>query len=128
MDHLFYAQVFGVTAVLLALGILFNLDHSRKMAQEMIHSSTGYIMGGVLPAVFGSWIVTQHNNWTMGWPIAVTLIGWFMLLVAIFRLWFVRKWISLLEHQVDRIPVLFALFGLMLGLLLCYIGFVSHHW
>ena len=128
MNHVFYAQIFGIVSLLLALGILFNLDHSKKMAEQMIHSSTGYIMGGVLPVIFGSWIVTQHNVWLHGWPLVVTLIGWFMLIIGVFRLWFVRIWIQLLDKHLDRIPVLFALFGLILGFLLCYVGFISHVW
>jgi hypothetical protein len=127
-NHIIYAKIFGLVSIVLALGILFNLSHAKKMANEMIHSSTGYIMGGVLPVIFGSWVATQHNIWALHWGLAVTLVGWFMLLIGIYRLWFVNTWISLMEKHYDKIPVLFALFGLMLGCMLCYIGFVSHHW
>lgn len=85
-------------------------------------------MGGVLPVIFGSWVVIEHNVWISGWPLVVTVIGWFMLLIGAYRLWFVKSWTNLLQDHYDKVPVLFALFGLILGLLLSYVGFVSHHW
>lgn len=127
MDYIAYSKLFGIVSLLLALGILFNLGHAKQMADQMTKDSTGYIMGGVLPVIFGSWIITQHNIWTPSWALVVTLVGWFMLLIGVYRLWFVDSWTRLLSRHHSKIPVLFALFGLILSLLLCYVGFVSHH-
>ena len=126
MDHIVYAQVFGLTAVALSVGIFMNLSHTKKMAREMIFSSVGYLLGGILPTVWGAWMITQHNVWTGLWPTAITLLGWGIFLLGIFRLWFAKAWMSILEENVEFLPSLFALFGLILGLLMCYIGFVAH--
>lgn len=123
------AQLFGIVSLLLSLGVLFNLDNSRKMALELTQhaSPAGYILAGVLPIIFGTWVITQHSDWTVGWPLVVTLIGWIMMLLGVIRLWFVHAWANTVQKHVDKVPVLFSLFGLMIGLLLSYIGFVSHH-
>lgn len=126
MDHIAYAQVIGLTVLMVSLGILTNLSHAKKMAAQMIPSSVGFVLGGVIPTLIGSWAITQHNIWTGFWPITMTIIGWFIFFLGIFRLWFVKIWIKLLEENIKYLPILFALFGLMGGLLLCYIGFFSH--
>lgn len=127
VEYLLYARIFGIVSIILATGILFNLDHSQKMAEQMIHNATGYIMGGVLPIIFGTWLLMEHNIWVLGWPIVVTIIAWGMLLVGTFRVWFPRFWKAALTKYHTKVPILFALFGLIIGALLLYVGFVSSH-
>ena len=127
MDYISYAKWFGIVSIILSLGILFNIENSRQLAAELIDTASGYIVGGVLPLIFGSWVITQHNQWTSGWSLAVTIIGWLMLLVGLFRLWFVQAWRQLLKENLDTIPILFSLFGLAIGILLTYVGFVQLH-
>jgi hypothetical protein len=33
-------------------------------------------------------IVSVHNQWSAGWPVTVTLVGWFFVLGGLFRLLF----------------------------------------
>lgn len=120
------AQLFGVVSLILALGILFNLDNARQMAMRVTDSVSGYILGGVLPLVFGTWVVTQHSHWLLAWPTVVTVIGWAMLLAGLMRVWFVKTWRNIMKAYNDKLPVLFSLFGLIFGLLLSYVGFFSH--
>ncbi|MBV9576843.1 MAG: hypothetical protein JO149_09490, partial [Gammaproteobacteria bacterium] len=54
MDYIVFARWFGLVSLFLSLGILFNLEDAREMAKNMVKSETGYIMGGVLPVIFGS--------------------------------------------------------------------------
>lgn len=127
MSYIQSAQLFGIVSILLALGVLFNLDHSKQMAEELVNSVSGYILAGVLPTIFGTWILTLHSDWSPGWHVLVLVIGWLMLLSGVMRLWFVRQWKHWMNQYLDKLPVLFALFGLMLGCVLAYVGFVSHH-
>ena len=126
-EHIIYARVFGLFCLILSFGILGNLGHAKKMANEMIHDATGYIMGGVLPLIISSWLLITHNSWTFGWPLVITMIAWVLLGLAILRLWFVKSWLHLMERYYDKLPILFALFGLIFGMLMCYVGFVSPH-
>ena len=110
---------------LLSFGILFNLDDAKELARDLVTSAAGYIMGGVLPIIFGSLALVQHHVFTAGWSLVVSVIGLFMVLIGAFRVLFVKQWRRLVSAHVDSIPVLFSLFGLMLGLLLLYTGFIS---
>jgi hypothetical protein len=44
-----------------------------------------YLNGTVL-FVAGLSIVRAHNYWIRGWPVIVTLVGWFVILLGLFRM------------------------------------------
>ena len=126
MTYLMFARWFGLVSVILAFGILFNLEDAREMAKNMVKSETGYIMGGVLPVIFGSLSLLFYNGIVLDWPFVVTLVGLAMLLVGAFRIIFVKQWKALLSQHIEQIPFLFSLFGLMLGVVLLYVGFIAN--
>ena len=123
MSYIMFSRWFGLISVILSLGILFNLDDAKVMAKHMLENETGYIMGGVLPIIFGTLAFMQHSSFKPGWQIVVTLIGLFMLIIGIFRVIFVQQWKKLIQRHLDKVPTLFSLFGLICGLLLIYVGF-----
>lgn len=125
MSYIIFARWFGLVSVFLSLGILFNLEDAQEMAKGMIKTETGYIMGGVLPIIFGSLALLFAPDVDVKWDTVVTIIGAGMVGAGIFRVMFVNQWKRLMERNLQQIPFLFSLFGLMLGLVLLYIGFVA---
>lgn len=125
MTYLVFARWFGLVSIILSFGILFNLEDAREMAKNMVKSESGYIMGGVLPVIFGSLSLMFANSFELGWTLLITLVGASTLLVGIFRVVFVRQWKLLIARHIEQIPFLFSLFGLMLGVILLYIGFFA---
>ena len=123
MSYLIFARWFGLISIILSLGILFNLEDAKAMARNMVDGESGYIMGGVLPIIFGSLAFMQHNRFVPGWQIVVTLIGLFMLVIGAYRVLFVNSWKRLISRHLNKVPFLFSLFGLILGCLLLYVGF-----
>lgn len=126
MTYIIFARWFGLVSALLSLGILFNLEDARDMAKHMVKSDSGYIMGGVLPIIFGSLSLMFVNNFDLGWSSIITLIGSSMLLIGIFRVIFVKQWKALISQYIQEIPFLFSLFGLMFGVILLYVGFIAN--
>jgi uncharacterized membrane protein len=126
MTYIIFARWFGLVSVLLSLGILFNLEDARDMAKHMVKSDSGYIMGGVLPIIFGSLSLLFVDSFQIGWTLLVTLIGASMVSIGIFRVIFVKQWKTLLSQYLQEIPFLFSFFGLMFGLILLYIGFIAN--
>jgi hypothetical protein len=126
MTYLMFARWFGLVSIILSLGILFNLEDAREMAKNMVKTETGYIMGGVLPVIFGGLSLQFFDGFDIGWSMVVTLVGITMVAIGLFRVIFVRQWKSLLSKHIEKIPFLFSLFGLMLGVILLYIGFVAN--
>jgi len=125
MDYIAFARLFGVVSTVLALGVLFNLDDARRMAKDMVGTAAGYIVAGVLPLIFGTWVLTATACSHLSWSLVVCLIGWVMFLFGCFRLLFVKLWLAWVRSATDEAPLLFSLFGLMMGLLLLYIGFIA---
>lgn len=125
MTYIVFARWFGLVSVILSLGILFNLEDAREMAKHMVKSETGYIMGGVLPIIFGSLSLMFMDNFQLDWDLLVTLVGLAMISIGIFRVIFVKQWRALIAKNIDKIPFLFSLFGLMFGVVLLYIGFIA---
>ena len=125
MTYIVFARWFGLVSIILSFGILFNLEDARTMARNMVKSETGYIMGGVLPVIFGSLSLMFANSFEMGWTLLITLVGASTLIIGSFRVLFVNQWKILISKHIEQIPFLFSLFGLMLGVILLYIGFVA---
>lgn len=125
MTYIVFARWFGLVSVFLSLGILFNLENAREMAKHMVRSETGYIMGGVLPIIFGSLCLIYVDSFDIGWNLVLTFVGSCMLAAGIFRALFVRQWQTLIARHIEQIPFLFSLFGLMFGVILIYVGFIA---
>jgi hypothetical protein len=125
MTYLVFARWFGLVSIILSFGILFNLEDAGRMARNMVESETGYIMGGVFPVIFGSLSLMFANSFEMGWTLLITLVGISTLLIGVFRVIFVSQWKRLISKHIDQIPFLFSLFGLMLGVILLYVGFIA---
>jgi hypothetical protein len=126
MDYLVFARWFGLVSLILSLGILFNLEDARQMARNMVKDESGYVMGGVLPVIFGSLSILFVNSFESSWTLLITLVGACVLLVGIFRVIFVQQWKILISRYIEQIPFLFSLFGLMFGVILLYIGFFAN--
>ncbi len=124
MDYIQLTRAFGITTLILSLGFLFNLRHYELMARKMVGGPSGFIVGGVLPVLIGSLVIHFPHPGLQGWSMTLTLIGWILFLVGVFRIWFVHWWVKIITANMTFVPVLFALLGLIFGLLLCYAGYV----
>jgi hypothetical protein len=125
MSYILFARWFGIVSVILSLGILFNQEDALEMAKGMVKTETGYIMGGVLPVIFGSLCLLLAFSLDLDWCLVVSIVGASMLLIGTFRCLFVRLWKRLLSRHIEQIPFLFSLFGLMFGVVLLYVGFFA---
>jgi hypothetical protein len=126
MTQMIFARWFGIVSVILSLGILFNLEDAREMARHMVKSEAGYIMGGVLPVIFGTLSLMFVESFNIGWSLVITLVGSLMLIMGIYRVFFVSQWNDLVSRHIEQIPFLFSLFGLMLGVILLYVGYIAN--
>src|ERR1700722_20234907 len=111
MTYIVFARWFGLVSIILSFGILFNLEDARTMARNMVKSETGYIMGGVLPVIFGSLSLMFANSFEMGWTLLITFVGGSTLIIGVFRVIFVKQWKALIGRNIENIPFLFSLFG-----------------
>jgi len=75
------AGLVGPTVIAIALSEWINL----RILWANTSPSVIYLNGSLL-FVAGLSIVRVHNRWTGGWPVLVTLIGWFVMLGGLVRM------------------------------------------
>ena len=124
MGYIELTRAFGITTLIISIGFLFHLKHYETMARHMVGEPSGFILGGVIPVLVGSLVINFPHESFHGWS-ALSIIGWILFLVGVFRIWFVHLWIKIIKDNITFVPVLFAIFGLVFGLLLCYAGFIA---
>ncbi len=77
MDNaILIAKVLGPIYLIVGLGMLLHKQHMRSLFDEVSKSPALAYLGGVLALVIGTIIVRVHNDWSLGWPLLITLIGW----------------------------------------------------
>ena len=52
------------------------------------NTAAGVYLNGALLFVAGLAVVRAHNLWVRGWPAVVTVAGWFIMLLGLFRMFF----------------------------------------
>ena len=73
---LFLAQLWGLSFVLIGLGMLLRPDMVQALARDFkVRSFEGY-MAGMFALVVGLAMVLTHNVWDGTWHVVITLLGW----------------------------------------------------
>jgi uncharacterized membrane protein YhaH (DUF805 family) len=76
------AGLLGPTSIAIAISEAMNL---RTLANTPAPVGLVYLNGTLL-FVAGLAIVRDHNRWKSGWPVLVTLMGWFAILGGLIRM------------------------------------------
>ena len=77
------AKIFGLTYVVVGLGLLVNGDYYYKLYKEYLKTPPIVYLTGILALVVGVVMVTYHNYWISSWEIIITIMGWMALLKGI---------------------------------------------
>lgn len=124
MDYISLTRAFALTTLVISIGFLIHLNHYERMARKMVGEPAGFILGGVIPVLVGSLVIYFPHESTHIWS-PLTIVGWILFAVGLFRIWFVHHWIKIIQDNITFVPVLFAVFGLILGCILAYAGFIA---
>ena len=121
----FLAKVLGLYFVLSSIALLIFKDRFKKIFKDVI--STPFLINftGFMGMIFGLLIVVSHNYWVDNWPTLITLIGWFILLQGIFRVYFPKHFIEWNKKlaQSNSAFVWLGWIFLIIGAYLTYVGF-----
>ncbi len=82
------------------------------------NTAAGVYLNGAILFVAGLALVRAHNLWVRGWPVLITLTGWFIMLLGLFRMFFPELQLAGAKHtsavSVEAISLM------LVGLYLCY--------
>jgi hypothetical protein len=119
------AALIGPTLVVGGAAILLNLGPWPTLVDIGLHDSPLVFVSGFPLFVAGLAIVRAHNRWEGGWPVVVTLVGWFALIVGLSRILFLTRGASLIvraDKTTGFLPVV-AIVILVIGAFLSFKGY-----
>ena len=82
------------------------------------NTAAGVHFNGAVLFVTGLAIVRTHNLWVRGWPVLITLAGWFLMLLGLFRMFFPELQLEAAKHT--SIVSVETMLVLVLGIFLTY--------
>lgn len=85
------------------------------------NTAAGVYLNGALLFIAGLAIVRAHNLWVRGWPVTVTLVGWGIILLGLFRMFFPE--LQLVAAKNTSAVTVETMVVLVLGIFLTYKGY-----
>ncbi|VEB32780.1 hypothetical protein [Legionella cherrii] len=121
----FLSKVLGIYLIVVSLAILINLHQFTLYVQELLKDGPLMLVLGFWTFTVGLLMVVAHNIWQWSWRLLITIIAWIILLKGANMIFY--------PHYIDRATLLFvqnnsiaysaAGFDLIIGIILCYLGF-----
>ena len=110
------AGLIGPAIVAITISEMVNIDIWAG------NTAAGVYLNGGLLFIAGLAIVRAHNLWVRGWPVLVTLTGWALMLLGLFRMFFPQLQLEGAKNTsaviVEIIPVL------VVGLILTFNAYI----
>jgi len=119
------AGLIGPTFVMGAVAVLLNLGTWPALVEQGFRDPALIFESGFPLFVAGLAIVRAHNRWRGGWPVLVTIVGWFVLLAGFSRILFPTRLAPIAVGAVQRPGVLpaVAIVFLVVGAFLSFKGY-----
>ena len=118
------AKIFGFYFLAIGLAFINNPDRLRKIYQRTMKDENFIFLVAMLALLIGAFVVSVHNNWLLGWPVILTLLGWWSLIKGFVLLAYPNsiKLFSFIQNRSNIFYQVISLIYLGLGLFLLYKG------
>ena len=80
------ARLSGPVFCAIGIGLLSNQTTYREMAGQFLAAYPFIYFSGILVLVGGLAILNTHHDWTRDWRSLITLLGWIMSIVGVYRI------------------------------------------
>jgi hypothetical protein len=126
MVSIILAKILGLYFLSIGLAFLINPDRLRKIYPQILKDQGFLLLGGVIALLIGAAIVSVHNIWVLGWPVIITILGWWSLVKGFSILTYPNflNLFSFIENRSDMFYRLISSLYIIFGLFLLYKGFV----
>ncbi len=124
---IFIARLLAPFFVIGGIAFLSRPEAFRAMAREFIASRVLVYLAGVLGLLGGTTLVLTHNVWALDWRLLITLIGWTTIIRAVITIFQPQLILSAGTKLLDHANIYFgaAAVDLLIGLILCYFGYLA---
>ncbi|EKE08391.1 MAG: hypothetical protein ACD_17C00191G0004 [uncultured bacterium] len=122
----FYAQVMGIWLFLVGLAMIVHQARFKKTAMEALSHPALVAFTGFVGLAVGLLIVISHNIWVPAWPVVVTLIGWFILIQGVLRIFWPETFGKWMKDSMAKTGFsIWSWAWLIIGVYLMWAGFAS---
>lgn len=119
---IFWAKLLGLYTVILSAWTFVNIKNLHALFTSLSNNPPLVMTLGVFTLLLGLSIVFMHSIWK-GWPILVTLVGYWISIKGLALLFF-PQWIqSMLTVLNDKNMIFAPIPSLVIGLILLFFGF-----
>ena len=75
-------SVFSWLLLVVGLSCLFQADIWIRLSRDALANEHKYYTLYLLLLIVGLVVVTEHNKWTTDWNVAITVLGWAMVIMS----------------------------------------------
>lgn len=121
---LILAKVLGLYFLVIAAAFFFNANRFKNLYGRIAQDENFLFLGGLLAVLIGAVIISVHNEWVWGWPVVITILGWWSLIKGGMLLIFPDsiKFFSFIQNQPLMFYRILSLVYLGFGVFLAYKG------
>jgi hypothetical protein len=84
----FLAKVFGIYLLVTGLLVLFNLQDFVFNIKNLLNTPSLLFLSGFITLILSILILVAHFKWQWGWPLIITLLGFWLFIKALILLLF----------------------------------------
>lgn len=121
---LILAKILGSYFFAIGLAIIINPERFKKLLFQIMKDENFLFLGAIIALFIGAFIVSVHNEWSLQWPVIITVLGWWSLIKGFGLLVsgdFAKSFTFILQKPSPFYRILGALY-LVLGVFLIYRG------
>ena len=88
---IFLAKLLGLALLIIGIAVFSKPQIFQDTIRDVAKSNAVMTLMSVIPLIAGLAIVLSHNIWKQHWIVVITILGWWILLVGILRLFFRKE-------------------------------------
>lgn len=124
---IFLAKVLGLYLVVFGIAMLLHAKRIKAIINDIDSNPTLLLFSGIIPLILGALLVAGHEVWEANWRMVITLIGWLAFIKGAIRVTAPQVAIRV-DKKFIKQPInlkICAIVVLLLGIFLCYVGFIG---
>ncbi|KTD74270.1 hypothetical protein [Legionella tucsonensis] len=125
---LFLAKAMGLYFMIISISVLINKNRMPSVISELMKNPAMQFLMGLNLLIVGLLLILTHNIWAFSWQVIITTVSWAVFIKGILNVAFpnLAKYLTKPFLQRQSITYFAILINFLLGLYLCYYGFLAN--
>jgi hypothetical protein len=124
---IFLAKIIGLVSVISTIAVLVRYKEHLALEEETVKNPALVYLSGFALLALGVLLVVSHSVWTLDSRLVITIMGWFVFLKGIGRIFFPNAVMNLIKKKRNNRKFLIGeVVVFLVGLYLLYYGFLAY--